>query len=79
MCLPHDLAWFYDFPTLILGMYLGTALESICVTLGHAEEKASISLMLPSKVSQKAGHWMQLASYHFRKQPFEQVTSFADC
>lgn len=45
MYLPHDLAWFYNFPTCILGMYLGAALKSIYVTLGRAEEKAHIFLM----------------------------------
>lgn len=45
MYLPHGLAWFYGFPTLTLGMYSGAALESICVTPGHAEEKTHIFLM----------------------------------
>lgn len=45
MYLPHDLAWFYNFLTLISGMYSGAALESICVAPGHAEEKTHIFLM----------------------------------
>lgn len=35
----------YNFPTLILGMYSGAVLPSICITPGRAEEKTHIFLM----------------------------------